>query len=193
MEAGFSSETRRMTDTALLVIDMQEALIDGAWEIGRVVGNVRTLIDRAHRDRVPVVYVQHCHATYSDLTKGAPGWAIHAPIAPIAGDTVIEKTASDSFYRTELAAVLTRLGVRRLVVTGMQSEFCVDATCRAALSHGFDVALVADGHTTGPSHLSAETVIAHHNRILPWLAHPEHTITAVEAGKVDFAAARSGR
>ena len=180
-----------MADTALLVIDMQEALIDGAWQIQNVVANVRALLDRAHRERAPVVYVQH-NRPESPMAKGTPGWQIHVPIAPSAGDHVLDKTASDSFYRTELDALLKRLGVKRVVVTGMQSEFCVDATCRAALSHGFDVTLVADGHTTGRSHLSAETVIDHHNRILGWLAHPDHTLTATPAAKVDFATA-SGR
>ena len=180
-----------MADTALLVIDMQEALIDGAWQIDRVVSNVSALLDRAHRARVPVVYMQHCHAAYTDMMRGSPGWAIHAPIAPSRGDHVLEKTASDSFYRTELDALLKRLGVKRVVVTGMQSEYCVDATCRAALSHGFDVTLVADGHTTGRSHLSAETVIDHHNRVLGFLAHPDRTLTATPAEKVDFATASS--
>jgi len=180
-----------MASTALLVIDMQEALIDGAWQIDKVVANVRALIDRAHRDGVPVVYVQHCHATYSDMTKGAPGWAIHAAIAPTPKDAVVEKTASDSFYRTELDALLKRLGVERVVVTGMQSEYCVDATCRAALSHGYDVTLVADGHTTGRSHLSAKTVIGHHNNVLRQLAHPDCTLETVASAKVDFAAGSS--
>ena len=61
---------------------------------------------------------------------------------------MIGKTASDSFYRTSLEDELRRLGTTQLIVTGMQTEFCVDTTCRRALSLGFDVTLVSDAHTT---------------------------------------------
>ena len=65
----------------------------------------------------------------------------------------------------------------------MQTEFCVDTTVRAASSRGFDVVLVADGHTTGDTALSAAQIIAHHNATLANLAqvgHPVRVLTAHE-------------
>ena len=86
---------------------------------------------------------------------------------------MVHKSSSDAFLETNLADVLSELEVDRLVMAGMQSEFCVDATARAAASRGFDVVLVADGHTTGDTdELSAQQIIAHHNYALENLEPP---------------------
>src|SRR5262249_26369831 len=105
---------------------------------------------------------------------------------PLAGEVVIGKTASDAFDGTSLEAELHRRGVKRLVVVGMQTEFCVDTTCRRALSLGFDVTLVADGHTTRDGVLAAADVIRHHNAVLPSLAHPTHHVNVVRGYHVRF-------
>ena len=108
---------------------------------------------------------------------GGADWQFLPALTPAAGELVINKRASDAFYRTPLREALTARGVRHLVVTGVQTELCVDATCRRAASEGFDVTLVADGHTTEDSAtLPAAQIIAHHNLALRHLAHPDHPI-----------------
>ena len=173
-----------MNATALLVIDVQVGLIDGAHDAERLVTNIADLIARARRGSVPVIYLQHESAEWPPLRRGAPTWQIHPRVAPAGDETVIGKTASDSFYATNLQTELTRLGIRRVVVTGMQSEYCVDTTCRSALSHDFDVTLASDAHTTGGP--AAAQVIAHHNRVLPNVAHPSRRIIARASAAIDF-------
>jgi hypothetical protein len=68
--------------------------------------------------------------------------------------------ASDSFHQTPLLDELRRLGVTHLVVTGMQTEFCVDTTCRRAISLGYSV--------------------------LPRLAHPSHRVVVRPSREVSF-------
>ena len=63
-------------------------------------------------------------------------------------------------------ATLKDLGVKELLITGLQTEYCVDTACRAALSHGYDVVLVEDGHSTGDADLPAEEIVRHHNALL---------------------------
>ena len=172
--------------TALIVIDMQVALFDGAHRIANVSGNVRALASRARAADVPVIYLQHCHDRYNEMMKGQPGWQIHPDVGRVDGDLVVEKTASDSFYRTSLHDTLQGLGVTKLAVTGMQTEFCVDATCRAALSHGYDVMLVSDGHTTADSLLPAQQIIDYHNFLLPRLAHPTHSLRCAPGAEIEF-------
>ena len=92
----------------------------------------------------------------------------------------MDKTASDAFYHTELHNVLQAWGIEKLVITGLQTEFCVDTTCRRALSQGYEVTLIADGHTTGDSHMKAAEVVEHHNRVLANLAHPHHNIAVTD-------------
>lgn len=93
---------------ALLVIDMQIGLVDGAHQEGIVLDRIADLIDRARHAKVPVIHVQHHHATYAPLKAGAPTWHLHPRIAPVEGERVIGKTASDAFHETH-NAVLPRL------------------------------------------------------------------------------------
>ena len=102
------------------------------------------------------------------------------------GERVIGKMASDSFHETPLLDELRRLGVTHLVVTGMQTEFCVDTTCRRAISLGLDVTLVSDAHTTIDAEFPAELIIRYHNSVLPRLAHPSHRVVVRPSREVSF-------
>src|SRR5262245_21985248 len=177
-------------DTALLVIDMQIGLVDIGYQAKEVLTCIKDLVRRAREGGAPVIHVQHHHASYPPLMAGTPTWKIHPDVAPVAGEIVIGKTASDSFHGTRLDEELQGLGVRRLVVTGMQTEFCVDTTCRRAISLGFDVTLVADGHTTCDGLLPAADIIRHHNAVLPGLAHPDHHVSVVPGHGVRFEESR---
>jgi nicotinamidase-related amidase len=172
--------------TALLVIDMQIGLVDGACQAAAVLDRIADLMDRARRARVPVIHVQHNHATWAPLKAGAPTWHLHPRVAPLEGERVIAKTASDCFHETPLQEELRRLGITHLVVTGMQTEFCVDTTCRRAISLGLDVTLVSDAHTTVDAAFPAELIIRYHNAVLPRLAHPSHHVAVRPSGDVTF-------
>jgi nicotinamidase-related amidase len=176
---------------ALVVIDVQERYVNDRAPIHdqeRFLATMRSLIDRARATGTPVVYVQHYRRGESPGQPGVEGIEIHPAIAPIDGEPVVPKGASDSFYASTLDAVLRGLGAQELVVIGLQTEQCIDATCRSALSHGYDVTLVADGHSTWDSPaLTARQIIAHHNATLPELAHPDHAIAVLPASAIDFA------
>ncbi|GGF23331.1 isochorismatase [Aliidongia dinghuensis] len=159
-----------MSKTALVVIDVQEAMFlqpsqpdDGAAVVGRIAG----LLERARAEGVPVYYVQHNDAGDPDFARGSVGWQIHAPIAPKPGEPVVEKTHPSAFHDTDFDAILKRAGIDRLVICGMQSEYCVDSTCRAAFGLHYKVALVSDAHTTFDSPvLSGAQIRQHHNQTL---------------------------
>ena len=114
-----------MSRSALLVIDVQSALIASADRGAEVIVVIRDLIVRAREVGTPVVYLQHCHSTYEPMKKGASGWRIHPEVEPRPGELIIEKTASDGFHDTSLQSELDRLGATRLIVCGLQTEFCV--------------------------------------------------------------------
>lgn len=159
-------------DTALLVIDLQLGMFDGA-EIAPIhdgpglLARVAARIARARQDGMRVIYVRHANPPGDLLVEGTPGWHIHPAIAPLPGETIIDKRHPDSFRETTLRAELAAAGTRRLIVVGAQTEYCVDTTCRRAASLGFDVTLVADGHSTWPNRtLTAEQIVAHTNQTL---------------------------
>lgn len=173
-------------DTALLVIDMQVGLVEGAFQKHETVARLADLVAEARAAGTPVVFIQHQEDDYPPMQPGAPEWQFHPDLTPAEGELVIHKRASDAFYGTPLREELAARGVRHLVVTGMMTEYCVDATCRRASSEGFDVTLVADGHTTeDTTTLSAAQIIAHHNRTLGQMAHPDHPIAVRPRSEVN--------
>lgn len=176
-----------MSDIALLVIDMQVGLLEndsfpmlGSREL---VERCASLIKRARAVAVPVVFVQHCDQE-PPLESGSHGWMLAPGLDVRAEDAVVQKRTPDSFHETELQQLLEQQGVKRLVVCGLQSEFCIDTTVRRAFSLGYQTTLVKDGHSTCNSRrLTAEQIIAFENRVLGgWFAK------LVAADAVDFAA-----
>ena len=78
-----------------------------------------------------------------------------------------KKETPDAFHKTTLHQKLKSKGIEKLVITGLQTEYCIDTTCRRAYSLGYDVVLVKDAHSTwDSSNLTAEQIIGHHNRVL---------------------------
>jgi nicotinamidase-related amidase len=159
-----------MSNTALLVIDVQMFGFgqDSSVYAGEsLLAKVSDLIARARAVGVPVVYVQHCGAAGEIGEPGAPAWEIHPAIAPAGGESVVQKRHPDAFQETTLQAKLESRSIKHLVVAGMQTEYCVDTTCRRAYSLGYDVVLAKDAHSTWDTeHLAAPQIIAHHNATL---------------------------
>lgn len=171
---------------ALLIIDMQVGLLAGAHDEGGTLERVAGVLERARTAGAPVLFVQHDHLTFEPLTPGQPGWEIHPRVSPLPDEPIIHKHASDAFLGTGLERELAARGVTELVVAGMMTEYCVDTSVRQATSRGYDVTLVADGHTTGSGEISAEQKIAHHNRTLESLEVPEHSIRVERADEISF-------
>ena len=152
-------------DTALVVIDVQNELVAALAEQRRAefLQTLDALINRARASGTPLVYVRH-NDDY--LKANPPLWEIAPEIAPKEGEPIVDKTFRDSFRETNLDDVLTRLGVKHLVLCGMQTEFCVDATTREAERRGYRVTLVEDGHATyADGGLTEEQIRNHVNRV----------------------------
>ena len=173
-----------MKKQTILVIDMQRGLVLGAYRQDELVATVNGLIERGRAAGVPVVFVQHNHATFEPIMRGNRGWEIYDALDQQPDDPVVEKEACDAFYATSLDATLKALGAEELLIVGLQTEYCVDTACRAALSHGYDVVLVADGHSTGDSDMPAGEIVRHHNALLANMVHPSATIRVMAAAEV---------
>src|SRR5438552_7331875 len=99
-------ENRR--NTALLVVDVQNGVVGGAHERDTVVANVGSLVEKARREQVPVVWVQHAD---EELVKGSDEWQIVPELTPDEAEPLVEKNYGDSFEDTNLETVLSGLGV----------------------------------------------------------------------------------
>ncbi len=174
--------------TALLVIDVQNGVVKGAHERDAVVANVGSLVEKARRERVPVVWIQHSD---KGLPRGSDDWRIVPELAPRDVEPLVEKNYGDSFEDTTLETVLSGLGVGRLVVVGAQTDMCVRSTLHGAFVRGYDATLVSDAHTTEDltewGAPPPDKVIAHTNMYWSDQKAPGRTAGTVKAKDVDFA------
>lgn len=156
-------------NTALLVIDVQMDMFREANPVAmgpQLLETLKSLIARARQAGAPVIYVQHSGRP-GFLEEGTSGWNIHPAVAPELGDIVIHKKSPCSFRGTNLGAELDSRGITNVVITGIQSEMCVDTTTRSAFNFGYKAVLVEDGHSTfNTPDLSAGAISRHHNRVL---------------------------
>ena len=176
-------------NTALLVVDVQNGIVEGAHARDAVVANVGSLVERARRERVPVVWVQHFD---EQVARGSEAWRIVPELAPDDAEPLVEKSYGDAFEDTTLETVLSGLGVGRLVVVGAQTDACIRSTLHGALARGYDATLVSDAHTTEDQTAwgapPPDKVIAHTNLYWGFHTAPGRKGGTVETKDVDFAA-----
>lgn len=135
--------------TVLLVIDVQQALVDsGPWEKARLLAVIRQLLGDFREHGRPVLYVRHDDGPGTDLALGTPGWEVAREVAPREDEKIFDKRYNSAFLHTGLEEYLREQGVERLVITGLQTEYCVDATVKSAFERGFRVVLPEGGIST---------------------------------------------
>src|SRR5258708_27657220 len=175
------------TNTALLVVDVQNGVVGGAHKRDAVVANVGSLVEKARRESVPVVWVQHAD---EELAKGSDDWRIVPELTPEGAEPPVEENYGDSFEDTTLQTVLSGLGVGRLLVVGAETDACIRSTLHGALARGYDATLVSDANTTGAKTAwgapPPEVGIAHTNLYWKYQTAPRRTAGAVETKDVDF-------
>lgn len=183
--------------SALLLIDLQNSILTGLGTPDRqpaidaaletVVARLAALKHSARAAGVPAFIVQHDGNPGHRLVKRSEGWQLRREIAPEAGDVVVHKTSCDSFFETDLEARLQARGVTHLFVGGCMTQFCVDTTVRRAVSLGFDVTLISDGHTTADmGRLSFEEIVTHHNMLLDGFDAGPHEIRIAASSEIAF-------
>jgi nicotinamidase-related amidase len=152
------------TNTALLVIDVQNGVVHSAYDRDGVVERIGALVRRAREADVPVIWVQHAD---EDLTEGSSAWQYVPELERREDEPLIGKHYGDSFEDTQLEQLLDERRVGHLVVTGAQTDQCIRATLHGAIARGYDATLVGDAHTTVDRSAQGapppEQVIAHTN------------------------------
>jgi nicotinamidase-related amidase len=178
---------RDRSNTALLIVDVQNGVVAKAHRRDEVVANINALVDKARAERVPVIWVQH---SSDELRENSDGWQVVPELRRAASEPLVHKQYGDSFEATTLEAELAQRRIGRLVVTGAQTDACIRATLHGAFVRGYDTVLVSDAHTT--EDLSAyglppaDKVIAHTNMYWTWQAGPGREASVVAAASVRF-------
>jgi nicotinamidase-related amidase len=149
--AGATPAPSRLSQSTLVLIDIQNEYFDGPLKLSGVeeaLGVAAGLLTRARSLDAPVVHVRQRGKPGGAFDPDAPRGQIHASVAPLAGEAIVDKGLPNSFAGTTLAEVLTGLGPRPLVVAGFMTHMCVSATVRAALDRGLSSTVAMDATAT---------------------------------------------
>lgn len=140
--------------TSLLIIDLQNDYFPGGKnplvDSTQAAEQARRLLEAFRQNLQPVVYIQHLStrpgATF--FVPETPGAEIYPRVQPQDGELVIQKHYPNSFRETPLLETLNNLKTRRLVVSGMMTHMCLDASVRAAVDYGFECWVAGDACAT---------------------------------------------
>jgi nicotinamidase-related amidase len=174
---------------ALLVVDAQVGVMRNAWNAPEVIRNIGIAVDKARKEGVPVLWVQHSDR---ELVLDSPDWQLVPELAPAKDELQIHKQFNSSFEQTVLDETLARLGTTHIVLAGAATNWCIRATAYGALDRGYDLTLIKDAHTTETMEfedgirIEAETIIRELNIAMRWLSYPGLLNGTETAVNVDF-------
>ncbi|MED3563816.1 cysteine hydrolase family protein [Bacillus xiapuensis] len=142
-----------MDKTALILVDIQNDYFPGGkmplHETEKAAKNARAILDYFRENKLPLFHIQHIFKDTQApfFAPDTEGVQIHPIVAPLESETVIIKHFPNSFLHTSLEAELKSKGIEHVIIVGMMSHMCIDATSRAAVDLGFSCTVIEDACT----------------------------------------------
>lgn len=157
-----------MNKMVLLVVDVQNAIVmEHPHEEEKVLGNIQALIAQARKNQVEVIYVRHDDGVGTEFEVGSDTWQIHDAVAPQGGEKIVDKQFNSAFHKTDLQAYLSEKGVDSIILVGMQTEYCIDATLRSAFDLNYKVFIPEQTNTSFDNpYMQAQQLIAYYNSFI---------------------------
>lgn len=166
----------------LLVIDAQKGICnEKLYRFEAFVSTVRTLIACAREKHVEVIFVRHDDGEGQPLTKGKDAFDIFDAFAPLPSEKIFDKKVNSPFRDSGLLAYLQEKGEKQLMVVGLQTDYCMDATVKCGFEHGFQMIVPEGGNTTfDNAFMTGEKTCAYYNRFM-WLKRYATCVSLNEA------------
>lgn len=156
-----------MSKPALIVIDIQnEYFENGGIPLVNPVKaslNARKVLEHFRENDLPIAHIQHVSADAEAMpifVEGTDGVEIHENVKPLDGERVFQKFYPNSFRETGLLDYLKENGVTEVIITGMMTHMCVDATTRAAFDFGYKCTVIGDTCASRDLEINGKTVKA---------------------------------
>lgn len=152
----------------LLVIDAQKAITnDRLYKFNEFVSTVKTLIKTARENNIEVVFVRHDDGAGTPMTKGLDGFEIYEGFAPGQDEIIFDKRVNSPFRGTGLAEYLSEKGETELIVTGLQTDYCIDAAVKCGFERGYKIIVPQLANTTfDNSFMTAEKSCDYYNNFI---------------------------
>lgn len=152
----------------LLVVDTQKAITnDELYQFKLFEARVKKLISEARHNSVEVIFVRHDDGAGNELTKGDDGFEIYDGFSPADGEMIFDKKVNSCFKDTGLLEYLRQKKEDTIIVVGLQTDYCIDATIKTGFEHGFKMIVPAGTNSTFENqYMSAEQTYRYYNEYI---------------------------
>ena len=152
----------------LLVVDTQKAITNSKlYQFELFETNVKKLIHTARKSNVEVICVRQDDGVGNERTKGNDGFEIYDGFQPAENEIIFDKNVNSSFKGTGLLEYLRKKQVTKIIIVGLQTDYCIDATIKAGFEHGFKMIVPANTNTTFDNKfMSAEQTYSYFNNFM---------------------------
>ncbi len=166
----------------LLITDIQTGITnDRLHEYNRFLSAVGRLLSAARGSGIEVVYIRHDDGPGTVLEKGTPGYEVYSGFAPLEGERIFDKSVSSPFRSSGLLEYLRQKGEKQIMVTGLFTEYCIDATIKCGFEHGFEVIVPTDANSTADNvHMTAAQTHEYYNDFI-WNKRYARCVSTEEA------------
>lgn len=152
----------------LLVVDAQKLITrPELYNFGAFVSSIKRLIRTARENAIEVIYVRHDDGEGEELTKGTDGFEIFGEFEPAQGEKIFDKTVNSPFRETGLLEYLYKKQEKKVIVVGLQTDYCIDAAVKCGFEHGFQIIVPQQTNSTFDNqYMSAEETYHYYNEFI---------------------------
>ena len=152
----------------IIVVDVQKGITDERlYNFKGFIENVSRIIDTARRNNVEVIYVQHDDGPGTGFSIGDKDFEIADQVAPMAGEKIFIKEINSFFGNKELAEYLEKDDDKEVMIVGLQTNFCIDASVKSAFERGYRVVIPEGTNSTFDNdYMDAETTYRYYNEMM---------------------------
>lgn len=152
----------------LIVIDVQKGITDERlYDFDGFIRNVTNIIDAARKNNVEVIYVQHDDGPGTGFSFGDKDFEIADQVAPKENEKIFIKTINSCFGNNDLANYLREFKEKDLMIVGLQTNFCVDASVKSAFERGYKVIIPKGTNSTFDNdYMDRETTYKYYNDMM---------------------------
>lgn len=149
----------------LLVVDTQTFITNNhLYQFELFENHIKELIKEARINHIEVIYVRHDDGKETQLTKGKESFEIYDGFKPNSGELIFDKNVNSPFHGTGLLEYLREKKEDTIIVVGLQTEYCIDATIQCGFEHGFKMIVPANTNSTFDNdYMSAEITYKYYN------------------------------
>ena len=142
--------------TAFIIIDVQNILVETGFKTERLLEKISYLQNQARSKNIEIIYIQHIENSEAQISKA---WQLSELLSRKPNEKVFQKKYNSIFKETGLKEYLDKQGIEKLVLCGMQTEYCVDTSVKVAFEYGYQLIIPEGAVTTfDGDDIPAETI-----------------------------------